>query len=162
MIMITFRPSTNRFRPVKAATFLFAILLMQGVNAQRPSVAEMQAQIDALTYPYDEPAAQVRTALDILPTFQEAVVRSFRTMGEVPANRSEAGLTALATDTSTSIISAVGIVNGSIVFTFNGFQADASISGKTLTFTPYETPDMTVVWRCGHESAPPGHPIPGL
>ena len=44
---------------------LAAMLLTPGVNAQRPSVAEMQAQVDALTVPYDEPAAQVRSALDI-------------------------------------------------------------------------------------------------
>jgi len=152
--MITFRPLSNRFLVAKAVMFLCVILLVQGVNAQRPSVAEMQAQIDAITFPYDEPAAQVRTALDILPTFQEAVVRSYRASGEAPMDRSSAGLTTAATDTSTDFIVAVSVNNGTIIFTF-GFDADSSLSGKTLAFTPYETSDRTVVWRCGNDPQPP-------
>ncbi len=136
--------------------FLAAIFLGTNAGAQRISVQEMQAQIDALTFPYDEPAAQVRSALDILPAFQEAVVRHYRETGEAAIHRSAAGLSPVPSDTQTSFIGAVSIVNGSIIFYF-GNSADASIAGTTLTFTPYETNDMTVVWRCANMPVPAGN-----
>jgi len=127
---------------------IMTLLLAQPTSAQRPSIADLQAQIDALQVPLDSPAAQVRTALNILPEFQEAVARYFWVEGEVPANRTEAGMTATSTDTSTNYITAVAIVNGTIVVTFGNY-ADASIVAKSMTFTPYESVDLTISWRCG-------------
>jgi hypothetical protein len=130
-------------------------LFAQGVNAQRPSVAEMQAQIDALTFPYDEPAAQVRTVLDILPVFQDAVARTYFQTGVAPFDRLEAGLSMQAMDTQTSFISAVDISDGRIYFTF-GNDADPSLTDKVISFIPYSSPDDTVVWRCGNNPIPAG------
>jgi len=151
--MIATRTATRSCVVAYAAIFIAALMTAPLAQAQRPSLAEMQAQIDAITHPYDEPAAQVRTALDILPTFQEAVVSFYRATGSAPADRTVAGLSSLPTDTQTSFISAVSIANGTVTFTF-GNDADLSIAGKYLTFTPYETSDFTVVWRCGSEPAP--------
>ncbi len=151
-----------KVRPLPGASVAGILLLFAAIslgsnaNAQRVSVQDMQAQIDALTFPYDEPAAQVRSALDILPAFQEAVVRHYRETGEAAIHRQAAGLTAVPADTQTSFISAVSIINGSIIFYF-GNSADASIAGTTLTFTPYETYDMTVVWRCANMPVPAGN-----
>ncbi len=143
------------------------ILLAQPVNAQRPSIADLQtsiadlqAQMDGLQGPLDTPEAQVRTALDILPVFQEAVARSFHKKGEAPANRTEAGLTSMSTDTNTTFITSVNIQNGTIIVTFGNY-ADASITGQTLTFTPYESSDLTVVWRCGADPVTPGTALLG-
>jgi hypothetical protein len=130
-----------------------AILLTQPVHAQRPSLADLQAQIDNLQGPLDPEVAQVRTALDLLPEFQQAVARHFWETGEAPANRTEAHLTATGNDTNTNYISSVNIFNGTIVVTFGNY-ADALITTKTLTFTPYETPDLTIIWRCGAEPQP--------
>jgi hypothetical protein len=104
--------------------------------------------------------AQVATALDILPAFQQGVVDHYRQTGAVPADRNEAGLTSIKTDTSTSYISEVDVDNGSIVVRF-GNDAHPLIQGHTLAFTPYETVDMTVVWRCGWEPQPPGTALLG-
>lgn len=134
------------------ATVIFFALPTQ-VHAQRVSVQDMQAQIDALTFPYDEPAAQVATALELLPTFQEAVARYYREKGETPVDRQYAGLSANPTDTQTSFIAAVDIINGTVVFTF-GNDADPSIAALQLAFIPYESDDATIVWRCGNASAP--------
>ena len=105
-------------------------------------------------------AAQVATALDLLPEFQEAVARSFRERGEPPENRSAAGLSSSAFDTQTNFISAVDIDNGVIIFTF-GNSADEAIDGLQLPFTPYESRDLTIVWRCGFDYAPSGMSLLG-
>jgi type IV pilus assembly protein PilA len=139
----------HRFFVAGSAAFIASLLFAQGVHAQRPSVADMQAQIDALTFPYDEPAAQVRTALDILPVFQDAVARTYFQNGVVPVDRTESGLSQSPADTQTSFISSVAIVNGTVVFRF-GNDADASLQNKELAFTPYATADSTVIWKCGN------------
>jgi type IV pilus assembly protein PilA len=137
----------------------------QTAEAARPSLSGLQAEqtvqdqrLDALeagSGPLDPAAAQVRTALDILPVFQEAVARSFRESGEAPVNRVTAGLSAVSADTQTNYISSVNVFSGTIIFTF-GNNADLSLVAKTMTFTPYESPDLTIVWRCGADPAPPG------
>lgn len=140
-------------RIVAAVTVLGAtILLAQSAHAQRPSIGQLQAQIIGLG-PLTPAQAQVRTALDLLPPFQEAVVNAFRAAGEAPATRIDAGLTANSTDTSTTFITSVDIINGTIIVWF-GNSADPSINSEFMSFTPYETPDLTVVWRCGADPAP--------
>jgi hypothetical protein len=49
----------------------------------------------------------------------------------------------------------VDINDGAIVVTY-GNAANAAIGGRTVTLTPYETPELGVVWRCGAAPAPPG------
>ena len=49
----------------------------------------------------------------------------------------------------------VDVSNGVLVVMY-GHEANAAINGLTLTLTPYETPDRSVVWRCGTAPAPPG------
>ena len=40
------------------------------------------------------------------------------------------------------------ISNGVLIVTF-GHEANAAINGLTVTITPYESPDLSIVWRCG-------------
>ncbi len=42
-----------------------------------------------------------------------------------------------------------------LIITF-GHEANAAISGLTVTMTPYETPELGIVWRCGTAPAPTG------
>lgn len=153
--MNTLRDLYRRRIVTGAVIFGAIIVLALPVNAQRPSIGELQAQIIGSQGPLTPAEAQVRTALDLLPPFQEAVAQHFRATGEVPAHRVEAGLTATATDTSTSFITSVGITNGTITVMFGNY-ADPLITAQTLSFTPYETVDSTIVWRCGVDPAPPG------
>ena len=37
-----------------------------------------------------------------------------------------------------------------------GGNASALITGLTVTLTPYEAADLSIVWRCGYSAAPAG------
>jgi type IV pilus assembly protein PilA len=134
--------------------FIAVVAVGQIAEAQRPSVAEIQAELDAINDPYNQPSGQVSTALDILPTFSEAVARYYHATGVPPQNRMVAGLSQNATDTFTSFITEVDVYDGAVIFTFGNYAA-AEITGENLVFRPYVTADDTVIWQCGD------NPIPG-
>ena len=52
------------------------------------------------------------------------------------------------TDTSGKYVSALNITNGVLIITF-GNEANAAIQNLNVTMTPYETPELGIVWRCG-------------
>ena len=93
--------------------------------------------------------AQVAEGLKIATNAKAGISEVFIDRGEAPANRSQAGLTTNATDTSGKFVTAVEIDNGRIGVTF-GNDANATIAGQTLYLTPYESGDLGVVWRCGN------------
>jgi type IV pilus assembly protein PilA len=99
--------------------------------------------------------AQVAEGLNMAAFAKAPIADAFFDDGRAPANRLEAGMTATATDTSGKYVSSVNVVNGVLVVTF-GNEANASITGLTVTTTPYETPELSVVWRCGTAPAPSG------
>ena len=99
--------------------------------------------------------AQVSEGLNLAGNAKVPVVDAFLTRGEAPVNRSQAGMTANASDTQGTYVSGVEIVNGRLDVTF-GNRANASIAGLTLSLTPYETRGTDVVWRCGNSTAPTG------
>jgi type IV pilus assembly protein PilA len=99
--------------------------------------------------------AQVAEGLNAAAVMKAPVADAYFNRGGAPGNRTIAGLTANATDTSGKYISGVDINNGVLIVTF-GNEVNAAIAGLTLTTTPYETPDRSVVWRCGTAPAPVG------
>jgi type IV pilus assembly protein PilA len=99
--------------------------------------------------------AQVSEGMSLAAAAKAAVAESFLNRGAAPANRTEAGMTATATDTQGKYVSGVEVANGTIVITY-GNDANAQIQGETLGLTPYETIDLSVVWRCGDALAPNG------
>jgi type IV pilus assembly protein PilA len=98
--------------------------------------------------------AQVAEGLNMAANAKAPVVESWIQTGAAPSDRSAAGLTATATDTTGKYVSSVEITNGVLVITFGG-EANADITGLTLTVTPYEALG-SVVWRCGNAPAPSG------
>jgi type IV pilus assembly protein PilA len=104
--------------------------------------------------------SQVTEGLNLISSVKIAVVESYTQSGEAAADRATAGLSANATDTSGKYVSSVAINNGRIDLTF-GNSANAVISGLVLSLTPYETPDRSVVWRCGNAAAPAGAALLG-
>ena len=103
--------------------------------------------------------AQVSEGINMTAFAKTRVADRFLNRGEAPANRVQAGLTAPPTDTSGKYVSSLDIQNGVLVIQF-GNEANASINGLNLRVTPYETPELGIVWRCG--SAPdPGLPLLG-
>jgi type IV pilus assembly protein PilA len=97
--------------------------------------------------------AQVSEGLNLAAAAKASVAESFLNSGEAPATRAAAGMSANATDTAGQYVESVGITNGTITITF-GNSSNAQIDSETLTMTPYEAPDLSVVWRCGNAPVP--------
>ena len=81
------------------------------------------------------------------------IVDAYTMTGQAPANRSAAGFSGSALDTYGKYVKSVDVVNGRLDVTF-GNDANAIIGDTTLSLTPYETPDGSVVWRCGDSEVP--------
>ncbi len=100
--------------------------------------------------------AQVAEGLGMAAGAKTPIADAWMQSGVAPVDRVAAGLTANPADTSGGYVSGVNIVGGRVDVTFGG-DAHASISGQTLSLTPYVNPSSTaIVWRCGYSSAPGG------
>jgi type IV pilus assembly protein PilA len=92
--------------------------------------------------------AQVADGINLATNAKAPVVDAFMNDGEPPANRSAAGMTANATDTSSNYVTAVDVQDGTVEVIY-GNRANASIAGTSLFLIPYETNNLGVVWVCG-------------
>jgi type IV pilus assembly protein PilA len=99
--------------------------------------------------------AQVAEGLNMAAFAKASIAEAFVEDGDAPVNRLIAGMSANATDTVGKYVSSVDVVNGTLVITY-GNDANAAIHGLNVTVTAYETPDRSVVWRCGYAPAPAG------
>jgi type IV pilus assembly protein PilA len=97
--------------------------------------------------------AQVAEGVQLGGNAKNNVLDSFIERGDAPQNRREAGMSAEATDTFGKFVQSVEVVSGRIDVTF-GNEANAVINNSVMSMTPYETPDGTVVWRCGWSDEP--------
>ena len=99
--------------------------------------------------------AQVMEGINLAVSAKTPVVDAFLLNGEAPAGRPGAGMTVNPTDTVGNYVQSVNIVNGRIDIMY-GNRANAVIDGLILSLTPYETADLSVIWRCGNSPAPAG------
>ncbi len=99
--------------------------------------------------------AQVTEGLNMAALAKTPIMDAFLNNGEAPLDRTEAGMTANATDTAGKYVQSVSIANGVLTVTY-GFEANAIINGLNVTLTPYETQSLGIVWRCGSAPAPVG------
>jgi len=104
--------------------------------------------------------AQVSEGMTLAAAAKAGVSESFANSGEAPLGRVEAGMTQLATDTSGNYVKQIDVANGTITITY-GNDANKVINGETLSLTPYESPDLSVVWRCGAAPQPAGTALLG-
>ncbi|TXF12131.1 pilin [Pelomicrobium methylotrophicum] len=104
--------------------------------------------------------SQVSEGLSLAAAAKTAVTETFSSTGAPPADRSAAGMSANATDTSGNYVTQVAITNGTIEITY-GNKANAQITGKKLSLTPYQTTDRSVVWVCGNRQPPAGAQLLG-
>ncbi len=104
--------------------------------------------------------AQVSEGMTLAASAKASVAEAFANDGEAPAARVDAGMTAVATDTSGNYVTSVAIANGTITIAY-GNQANQVVNGETLSLTPYESVDLSVVWRCGAAPAPAGTALLG-
>jgi len=99
--------------------------------------------------------AQVSEGMSLAAAAKTAVAESFLNSGQAPVDRTGAGMSATDTDTSGKYVKSVQVTNGAITVTY-GNDANKQIANKTLTLTPYEAADLSVVWRCGTAGVPAG------
>jgi len=100
--------------------------------------------------------AQIAEGISMAAGSKVPIADAYMNDGVAPADRVAAGMTPTATDTRGAYVSAVDISNGRVDVTFGGPRAHADIIGQTLSFTPYESPGQTIIWRCGAAAAPTG------
>ena len=107
--------------------------------------------------------AQVSEGISLVAIARAAVAEEFLTEGLPPADRVDAGMSADATDSSGRYVTGVDINNGVLTVTY-GNEANPRIAvdgANTLTLTPYESPDLSLLWRCGSAPAPEGAELLG-
>jgi type IV pilus assembly protein PilA len=106
--------------------------------------------------------AQVSEGMNLAAAAKAAVSESFLNRGQAPATRTIAGMSANDTDTSGKYVAKVGVTNGTILITYgNEASTQLKTTPESLGLTPYETPDLSVVWRCGAAPAPNGAALMG-
>jgi type IV pilus assembly protein PilA len=99
--------------------------------------------------------AQVAEGINLAAAARAAVTTAFIDHGEAPVNRTAAALSPNATDSAGTYVTSVDVSNGALVVIY-GNSASALIAGLTVALTPYESGDLSIVWRCGYAPAPAG------
>ena len=99
--------------------------------------------------------AQVSEGMALAAAAKAAVAEDFLNEGAAPADRLDAGMTANAGDTQGKYVASVNVANGTIVITY-GNESNAQIANETLGLTPYESGDLSVIWKCGGAPVPAG------
>lgn len=97
--------------------------------------------------------AQVAEGVSMAVSGKTPIVDAYNNTGRPPADRTEAGMTPNAADTSGNYVSGVEVVNGRLVVTF-GNDAHQDIFNESLSLTPYLSGTGSVLWRCGNAPVP--------
>jgi type IV pilus assembly protein PilA len=97
--------------------------------------------------------AQVSEGLTLAAAAKAAVAESYLNTGIAPANRTEAGMTANASDTYGKYVSAVEVANGVITVTYNGSDINQTIANNTVELVPFLSGDDSVSWVCQGDTA---------
>jgi type IV pilus assembly protein PilA len=95
--------------------------------------------------------SQVAEGLTLAAAAKTAVSETYAQLGRAPANRTEAGMTANATDTTGNYVSGVEVINGVIRIQYNSTgnqRANAKIDDRVLSIVPYTSADDSVSWKC--------------
>ena len=106
--------------------------------------------------------AQVSEGMNLAAAAKAAVSEYFLNRGQAPTTRQVAGMSPTATDTSGKYVASVDVTNGTILVTYgNEASTQLKTTPETLGLTPYETPDLSVAWRCGAAPQPNGTNLMG-
>jgi uncharacterized membrane protein YhaH (DUF805 family)/Tfp pilus assembly major pilin PilA len=99
--------------------------------------------------------AQVSEGLNLAAATKAAVAETYLRTREAAVDRSAAGLSPAATDTSGKYVESIDVAGGTVLVTY-GAEANPTIAGRILGLQPYLTTDKALVWRCGAGPAPQG------
>jgi type IV pilus assembly protein PilA len=87
-------------------------------------------------------------------SLQDAVERSFRKLGDLPATDIAAEPTSAGRRPS-RFVTSLSVDHGRIDILY-GDQADAAIAARRISLTPYESAAAEIVWLCGNRIPGPG------
>ncbi|MDH3509620.1 MAG: pilin [Gammaproteobacteria bacterium] len=104
--------------------------------------------------------AQVTEGMNMAAAAKAAVAETWNARGVAPLNRTVAGMTANATDTSGKYVTGVAVAAGEIIISY-GNTAHTNITGATLVLTPYLSVDNSVSWQCAFGLPPAGAVVMG-
>jgi type IV pilus assembly protein PilA len=99
--------------------------------------------------------SQISEGLSLAASGKAAVAEFYMNEGDAPAARTNAGMSLNAADTQGKYVTSVGVANGTITITY-GNEVNQLVAGATISLTPYESIDGSVVWRCGYAAVPAG------
>jgi type IV pilus assembly protein PilA len=100
--------------------------------------------------------SQLATSVAEAEPARQLVTAAFEWQGVPPFDAAAAGIDSQARGILVgTYVETLDVYNGRIDLRF-GADADAAISGKTLSLTPFETAEGEIVWICGNEIPGPG------
>ena len=92
---------------------------------------------------------QVSEGMILAAAAKAAIGETYLSRGDIPQDRTAAGMTADAVDTQGKYVASVDIVDAEIIITY-GNEAHANITGKALVLTPFLMNGLQVLnWQCG-------------
>jgi prepilin-type N-terminal cleavage/methylation domain-containing protein len=94
--------------------------------------------------------AQIADGIAHTQPARDRAAASFRATGVPPRDRLAAGIGPGHDPAWGDYVADIDVVNGRIDIRFGG-AADDAIAGRTLSITPFETIDQSVVWVCGNK-----------
>jgi type IV pilus assembly protein PilA len=101
---------------------------------------------------------EVAAGIEAAASWEPAVERAFRAMGQVPAGTHEAGPTPNP-ESLGRYVESIEIAQGRLDITY-GREASSAIAARRVSLTPYETAAREIVWVCGN--AVPGRGLEPL
>ena len=94
--------------------------------------------------------AQITEGLNFAAAAKTSVSERFIATGTWPATNAEAGIAPLATDIHSKYVTSVLVATGGNITVTFGNDVNPVVSGMTLIFTPYISPNNgDVSWQCG-------------
>ena len=105
--------------------------------------------------------AQVSEGMNLAAAAKAAVAESFLNRGTAPVNRTQAGMSPNAGDTTGKYVTGVEVTTGVIEIEY-GNDANAAIVNETLQLVPFISADNSISWRCGGAGDPTANPMLGV
>jgi len=105
--------------------------------------------------------AQVSEGMNLAAAAKAAVAESFLNRGTAPVNRTQAGMSAVKTDTTGKYVTSVEVANGVIQIQY-GKDANVAIRNETLELVPWISVDNSIAWKCGGAVAPTTKKMTGV
>jgi type IV pilus assembly protein PilA len=93
---------------------------------------------------------EVLSGIELANDWRKVVEKTFEHSGQIPGDWRALGVEPQLA--SARYVEALTVVDGRLDVTF-GREANAAISGRSVSLTPYETASLEIIWVCGNAVA---------